>query len=72
MFGKKAIHTLDDLPIKEDTVVGSDVWIGQNVTIMPGVEIGDGAIIAANSVVTRDVLLEEIQAKLYVRDLIRV
>ena len=47
--------TLDDLPLKGDTVVGSDVWIGQNVTVMPGVHIGDGAIIGANSVVTKDV-----------------
>ncbi len=27
----------EDLPLKGDTVVGSDVWIGQNVTVMPGV-----------------------------------
>ena len=33
----------------------NDVWIGQNVTIMTGVKIGDGAIIAANSVVTKNV-----------------
>ena len=46
---------LEDLPLKGDTVVGNDVWIGQNVTVMPGVHIGDGAIIAANSVVTKDV-----------------
>ena len=47
--------TLADLPLKGDTVVGNDVWIGQNVTVMPGVNIGDGAIIAANSVVTKDI-----------------
>lgn len=47
--------TLDELPLKGDTVVGNDVWIGQNVTVMPGVHIGDGAIIAANSVVAKDV-----------------
>ncbi len=41
-----------DLPFK-NTVVGNDVWIGHNATIMPGVTIGDGAIIAAASVVTR-------------------
>ena len=35
--------------------MGNDVWIGQNVTIMTGVKIGDGAIIAANSVVTKNV-----------------
>lgn len=46
---------LGDLPLKGDTVVGNDVWIGQNATVMPGVHIGDGAIIAANSVVTKDV-----------------
>ena len=46
---------LEDLPLKGDTVVGNDVWIGQNVTVMPGVNIGDGAIIAANSVVTKDI-----------------
>lgn len=45
----------DDLPFKGDTVVGNDVWIGQNVTVMPGVHIGDGAIIAASSVVTKDI-----------------
>ncbi|UHS60221.1 CatB-related O-acetyltransferase [Agrobacterium vaccinii] len=43
-----------DLPVK-DTIVGHDVWIGQNAAIMPGVHIGHGAIVAAASVVTRDV-----------------
>ena len=38
-----------------DTIVGNDVWFGQNVTVLPGVHIGDGAIIGANSVVSRDV-----------------
>lgn len=46
---------LGDLPFKGDTVVGNDVWIGQNVTVLPGVHIGDGAIIGANSVVTKDI-----------------
>jgi len=36
-------------------VIGNDVWIGQYVTIMPGVKIGDGAIIAANSTVVKNV-----------------
>ncbi|MDO6965413.1 CatB-related O-acetyltransferase [Rhizobium alvei] len=43
-----------DLPSR-DTIVGHDVWIGHNATIMPGVTIGHGAIIAAQSVVTRNV-----------------
>lgn len=51
---EKSMPSLDDLPLKGDTVVGNDVWIGQNVTVMPGVHIGDGAIIAANSVVAKD------------------
>lgn len=42
-------------PTKGDTIVGNDVWIGHKVTIMPGVKIGDGAIIATRSVVTKDV-----------------
>lgn len=42
-------------PNRGDTVVGHDVWIGWGATIMPGVRIGNGAIIATASVVTRDV-----------------
>ena len=36
-------------------VIGNDVWIGGRVIILPGVKIGDGAIIGAGSVVTKDV-----------------
>ena len=46
---------LDELPRKGDIVIGNDVWIGRNSVILPGVRIGDGAIIAAQSVVARDV-----------------
>jgi len=35
--------------------VGNDVWISANVTILDGVKIGDGAIIASNSLVNKDV-----------------
>lgn len=35
--------------------IGSDVWIGGHAIILPGVTIGDGAIIGAGAVVTRDV-----------------
>lgn len=35
--------------------IGNDVWIGANVTVINGIHIGDGAVVAANSVVTRDV-----------------
>lgn len=45
----------EDLPYKGDTIIGNDVWIGYKASIMPGVRIGDGAIIAAYSVITKDV-----------------
>ncbi len=38
-----------------DTIIGNDVWIGSEAMIMPGITIGDGAVIAARSVVTKDV-----------------
>ena len=46
---------MSQLPFKGDIVIGNDVWIGRESIIMPGVKIGDGAIIAACSVVTKDV-----------------
>lgn len=58
LFGngwEKHTPTLEDLPYKGNIEIGNDVWIGRDVTIMPGVKIGDGAIIAAKSVVTKNV-----------------
>lgn len=52
---EKYTPTLDMLPLKGDTVIGNDVWIGLDATIMPGVNVGDGAIIGAKSIVTKDV-----------------
>ena len=46
---------MDQLPRKGDTVIGNDVWIGRESVILPGVKIGDGAIVAACSVVSRDI-----------------
>lgn len=46
---------LSQLPFKGDTVIGNDVWIGRESIIMPGVKIGDGCIIAAYSIVTKDI-----------------
>lgn len=57
IFGQDWKDAMKDknYPTKGDTEVGNDVWIGFNSTIMPGVSIGHGAIIAANSTVTKDV-----------------
>ena len=56
-----AVHPLDvqernkgiekALPI----TIGDNVWLGGNVTVLPGVSIGEGSVIGAGSVVTRDV-----------------
>lgn len=40
---------------KGDVVIGNDVWIGSGSTILSGIKIGDGAVIAANSVVVKDI-----------------
>ena len=46
-------RTLDGYGIP--ITIGNDVWIGGHSTILPGVTIGDGAVVAAGSVVTEDV-----------------
>jgi acetyltransferase-like isoleucine patch superfamily enzyme len=38
-----------------NVIIGNDVWVGFSATIMSGITVGDGAVISANSVVTRDV-----------------
>lgn len=48
-MGKKDHHT------KGNIEIGNDVWIGSDVKFLSGVTVGNGAVIAANSVVTRDV-----------------
>ena len=52
---EKVTPQAGELPYKGDTVIGNDVWIGYEAIIMPGVQVGDGAIIAAKSVVVKDV-----------------
>ncbi len=36
-------------------VIGDNVWIGEHVSVLPGVTVGDGAILNAHAVVTKDV-----------------
>ena len=57
IFGNDWQNAMDGktYPVKGDTIIGNDVWIGHKATIMPGVKIGDGAIIASNTTVTKDV-----------------
>jgi acetyltransferase-like isoleucine patch superfamily enzyme len=43
-----------------EVIIGNDVWLGRNVIVMPGVNIGDGVIVGAGSVVTKDVKSYEI------------
>lgn len=52
---ESAMNDLMNLPRKGDIVIGNDVWIGYDSLIMPGVKIGDGAVIAARSVVVKDI-----------------
>jgi len=44
-----------DIVSKGPVVIGNNVWLADKVSVMPGVTIGDGAIVAANAVVTKDV-----------------
>lgn len=51
-----AAAQIRDPPVpKGDVVIGNDVWIGRSATIMSGVKIGDGAVVGACSLVTKDV-----------------
>ena len=55
VWSERTPDHLSELPRKGDIVVGNDVWLGRESVVMPGVHIGDGAIVAAYSVVTRDI-----------------
>ena len=56
-----ASHNLSNEPLSKSgssfkgTIIEDYVWVGSNVTIVDGVKIGKGAVIAANSIVTKDV-----------------
>ena len=58
VFGAAWAATMDvvmSAPSRGDTVVGHDVWLGYSALVLPGVTIGHGAVVAAASVVARDV-----------------
>lgn len=43
------------LKVQKKVIIGNDVWIGSHALILGGVKIGDGAVIGAGAVVTKDV-----------------
>ena len=53
--GAQRDHTFFRERRADRVVIGNDVWIGHAVIVMPGVTVGDGAVLAAGAVVTRDV-----------------
>lgn len=53
---------MDQPKIERDIVIGDDVWLGINTVVVAGVTIGDGAIVAAGAVVTKDVPAQAIVA----------
>lgn len=64
VFIYTANHNFSDLSVpmcqqghqtEQTVMIGDDVWIGSRVTILPGVKIGNGAIIGASAVITKDV-----------------
>lgn len=55
-FKVMALHSCKEEAIsKGDIIVDDDVWIGQNAVILSGVHIGQGAVVAARAVVSKDV-----------------
>lgn len=54
-FQTKLVNSQQEGVSKGDIIVDDDVWIGYGATIMSGVHIGQGAVVAAGAVVTKDV-----------------
>jgi len=65
-YGAKILsanHVIPDLPekiffsghVKKKVIICDDVWIGANCIVLPGVTIGSGSVVAAGSVVTKDI-----------------
>lgn len=48
-------HIVESYAGKGDTIIGDGVWIGMRAMLMPGIRLGEGAVVAANTVVTKDV-----------------
>lgn len=48
------VNIVDQAKVEQDIVIGSDVWLGARTIVTAGVTIGDGCIVGAGSVVTKD------------------
>jgi maltose O-acetyltransferase len=61
-FGKRGQLIESEGYIRKPVVIGNDVWLAANVIVLPGVTIGDHVVVAAGSVVTRDIPTEMVAA----------
>jgi virginiamycin A acetyltransferase len=55
LWAERTMDLVMGAPSRGDTVVGHDLWLGCRALVLPGVTIGDGAVVAAASVVAGDV-----------------
>ncbi len=55
LLWKTGRHIMGHPMTKGDVIIGNDVWIGTEAIIMSGVKIGDGAIVGARAVITKDI-----------------
>ena len=68
LVGKTMIEVTEDERLPEndqDVIIEDDVWIGQNAIILKGVRVGEGSIIGAGSLVTKDVPLYTIHVGIH-------
>ncbi|HAT64752.1 MAG TPA: acyltransferase [Flavobacteriaceae bacterium] len=63
IYTQEHVHQDVSLPVvkqgaltHKEVVLKDNVWLGRNVVVLPGITIGEGAIVGANSVVTKDVV----------------
>jgi acetyltransferase-like isoleucine patch superfamily enzyme len=54
-FGDRSRPVMDQPRVERDVTIGGSTWLGRGAVVLPGVTIGEGAIVAAGAVVSRDV-----------------